>query len=764
MPKEISWSSPTKKLTATVATLAMISGCATGNTAPDLAGETAAKSASENQNASRESEIKPDTNIAYIVLDDLGFSDLASYGSEIETPHTDALADEGLRYNNFHVNPTCSPTRAALLTGRQAHSVGMATVANFDMGPDYPNKRGRINPEAGTIAEVLGEEGYTSYALGKWHLSPSHQATPSGPYENWPLGKGFDRFYGFLEDSTDQFQPEIVNDNSFVDVTGEDDYHFSEAMVDQANQYITDHVSTNDAPFLITLNFGSQHQPVQVPDEYIEMYEGKYDEGWDVIRKQRFERQKELGIIPESAEFVDRNPGIPAWEDLSEEEQKLFARFQEAYAGMMTHTDEQIGRFVEHLRSVGELDNTIIMIMSDNGASVLGGPNGSVNHTLTYNVIPQEMDMLMEHYDKIGTNAAKAEFPNGWAQVSNTPFKMYKATTYEAGIRSPLIVHYPEGIKDKGKIRDQYAHVSDITPTIYELLGVEPPKEIDGVKQMELHGESFAESLTNPETEGKQTQVYESNGVRAIYDDGWKAIANHQLGEPFEEDPWELYHVAEDATESNNLAEAEPKKLEEMKKLFEKEAKQYDVLPMTDLGPDGFLSVPEDSQRAKDRFVFYPDMSQLPEAASPFILNRSFSITVPLFRDSTEEDGVLVALGGYQSGYTFYLKDNRLVYEYNMGNEIYRVESDTEIPTGETTVKMQFDKTGDHIGTASIYVDGKQVGSGEIDQTHPFKLSFEGLSVGKDSLYQVTPNYGEEGIFEFEGEIEKVIYELESQK
>ncbi|WP_138416333.1 arylsulfatase [Aquibacillus sediminis] len=755
---DVSWS-PLKKFTATATTLALLSGCANGEASATADNNEGKANSNNNQTKiSRDADI----NVAYIVLDDSGFSDLASYGSEIATPNMDWLADNGLRYNNFHVNPTCSPTRSALLTGRNHHAVGMATVANFDLGSDYPNKRGQINPEAATIAEVLGEQGINNYALGKWHLSPSHQATQAGPYHNWPLGKGFDRFYGFLEDSTDQFKPEMVNDNTFVDVTDEEDLHLSEVIVDQANQYVTDHVSINaEKPFFVSLNFGAQHQPVQVPDEYIDMYKGKYDQGWDVIRKERFERQKELGIIPEDAEFVDRNPDVQPWDELTQDQKKAFARFQEAYAGFLTHTDEQIGRFIDHLRSVGELENTMIVLLSDNGASPLGGENGSVNHTLTFNVMDQDMEQIMDQYDDIGTEKAKVEFPSGWAQVSNTPFKMYKATAYEAGIRSPLIVYNPIVIEDNGGVRDQYIHVSDITPTVYDLLGIELPKEVNGVKQMPLHGESFLDTFTDSSAEGKTTQYYEHNGQRAIYENGWKAIANHQLGQPFEEDIWELYHVEEDVTENNNLAKAKQKKLKQMQKQFDREAKKYDVLPMSDTGPDGFTSVPEDTLRAKSQFTFYPGMSHLPEGASPFTINNSHSITVPIDRESNSDEGVLVALGGYQSGYTFYIDDNRLVYEYNMGNAIYRVESDVEVPVGEATVAMEFQKTGDYQGNATLSINGDQVGKGEIAQTHPFKLSFEGLDVGKDLLYPVSPAYEEEGTFEFTGEIEKVEYDIQ---
>lgn len=755
--KDFSWS-PMKKFTAAATSLALIAGCSSNGETNEV--QTSTSSSGRDDEANIETQIDP-KNIVYITLDDSGFSDFASYGSEISTPNVDALAEDGLRYNNFHVNPTCSPTRAALLTGRNSHAVGMGTVANFDLRDEYPNKRGEIVDEAATIGEVLKEHDFNNYALGKWHLSPSYEATAAGPYNNWPLGKGFDRYYGFLEDSTDQYKPEMVMDNSFVG-TIEEGSHLSGALVDQANQFITDHESLKDEdPFFVYLNFGAQHQPVQVPDEYIEMYDGVYDKGWDVIREERFERQKELGIIQEDAE-LPHDPQIQSWDELTDDQKKAFTRYQEAYAGFLTHTDEQIGRFLDHLEELGAMEDTIIVVTSDNGASALGGENGSVNHTRTFNVMTPDMEEVMESYEDIGTKDAKAEFPLGWAQVSNTPFKDFKSTGFEGGIRVPLIFYHPE-IEDeyRGEIREQYVHVSDITPTIYELLGIELPEEVNGVEQMPLHGESFAESIRNPDAEGKETQYYEHNGQRSIYHDGWKAVGIRTVGQPFEDDEWQLYHVAEDPTETHNLVEEEPEKLEELKQTFETEGEKYNVFPMGDAGPDGFLSAPEGTLRTKDEFTFYPGMSQLPEGASPLILNRSYSITAPIDRESAEEEGVIVALGGYQSGYTFYIKDNHLVFEYNIGEEIYRVESDAEVPTGEVEVEMRFENSGDHQGVANLFVNDEKVGEGEVKQTHPFKLSFEGLSVGKDSLNPVTPSYEEEGEFEFSGELEKVMFSME---
>lgn len=756
--------SPIQMLTVLASTLALLSSCSYKNfTGQEVKVEAVkAKANNQTQNIQQnngENSAKP--NIVYIVLDDSGFSDIGSYGSEIKTPNLDMLAANGLRYNNSHVTPVCSPTRAALLTGRNPHDVGMATVANFDMGPETPNKRGRIKPEAGTIAEVLKEEGYNSYALGKWHLSPSHQATAAGPYENWPIGKGFDRFYGILEDSSDQYKPELVQDNSFIHVPEKENYHFSEDIVDQANQYVTDQASISpEKPFFLYLAFGAQHQPVQVPQEYIDKYKGVYDKGWDKIREERFNKQKELGIIPEDAKLAPLNPGVKPWDQLTDDEKIAFVRLQETYAGFLTHTDEQIGRFIENLRSVGELDNTMIVFLSDNGASSMGKATGSINHTLAYNDLPETVEDVVNKIDEIGSQSTKAEFPAGWAQVSNTPYKLYKSTMYEAGTKTPLIVYYPKAIKEKGAIRNQYVHVSDITPTVYELAGINLPKEIKGVKQMPLQGESFAATFENEDASGKKTQYFENNGQRAIYHDGWKAIARHTKGQPYENDVWELYHLAVDSTESNNIAANHPEKLKELQSLWEKEAKKYNVLPMTDIMGDGFLYVPKDSNRARNTFTFYPGMSLLPEGATPFIINRSYSITVPIKRDNSSNEGVLVALGNYESGYTLYIKNNKLVYEYNIGTKIYRVESNIDVPVGQSTIKFEFNPTGAHKGDGNLFINEKNVGKVTIDQTHKFKVSFEGLDIGRDTHYHVSPAYQNEGAFEFSGELEKVVYDL----
>ncbi|MGM9922101.1 MAG: arylsulfatase [Bhargavaea sp.] len=725
----------------------------------------------------QKSATERDANVIYIMLDDTGFADLGSYGSEIQTPVMDELAENGLRYNNVHVPPLCSPSRASLLTGRNAHEVGVGTVTNFDMGPEFPNKRGMIKPEAGTIAEVLQENDYNTYAAGKWHLAPTDETTPAGPYDNWPLQKGFDQYYGFIEDSSDQYRPDLTIDNTQIPSPIDEDYHFSEAIVENANRYITNHTSIHpDDNFFLYLTFGAQHSPHQVPEEYIDMYDGVYDKGWDEIRKERFEKQKELGIIPEDTELAPRdedplgtipedtrlaprNEGVRAWDELTDQEKKNYIRFQQTYAGFLTHTDEQIGKLVENLKRLDQLDNTMIVLLSDNGASSGGNDHGSSSRTLAFNGIGETIEQVEQHYDNFGNDQTGMDYPKGWGQVSNTPFSSYKNSAYEGGSRSPLIIHYPELIKDAGSVRTQYVHVHDITATVLDVLGITPPEELNGVEQMPISGESFMATFDDPEAPGRKTQHFEVSGQRAIYHDGWKAIALHEKGAPFEEDEWALYHVEEDFSELTDLAEEHPDKLEEMKELWNEEAEKYDVFPLTDLFIEGFLSVPEDTVRAKDHFVYYRGMSRLTDSAAAPIINRSYEIKIPIERESGE-DGVLLAHGGIEGGYTFYIKDGKLNYEYKLGDQVYQIASEQDVPVGQSVITYQFDKTGSHEGTGTLYIDGKKVGDLHLKETQPYKVTFEGLDVGKDSAYPVSQEYADLGEFEFMGEVPKVEYIL----
>jgi arylsulfatase A-like enzyme len=752
------------KATVFGSALSMIAGCSANFT-----GEKAVKADSNSDKSSNDKKsVKDETqgekpNVIYIVLDDSGYSDLGAYGSEIKTPNIDRLAENGLRYNNFHVTPLCSPTRASLLTGRNNHAVGMGQVSNFDLGPSFPNRRGELVPEAGTVAEVLSENDFTNYALGKWHILPTTEVTPAGPYHNWPLGKGFHRYFGNLEDSSDQYRPELVEDNTHIETPIEKDFHYSKAIVEKGNQYIIDHVSIQpEKPFFMYLGFGAQHMPHQVPQEYIDKYDGVYDEGWEKVRQERFERQKEIGLIPKEAELAPPNPGVQPWDKLSRDQKELYTRFMETYAGFLTHTDEQVGKMMDVLEKTGELDNTIIVLLSDNGASSIGGPNGSTSQAIAYNALQEDFQTVQGKLDQIGGESTNADYPAGWAQVSNTPFKMVKNTTYAGGIRTPMIVHWPEGIEDEeeGKVRTQFTHVSDITATIYDVLGVDSPKTLKGVEQLPVTGTSFAYTFKDGNAESqKKTQYFEMSGNRAIYHKGWKAIAYHKKGQDFKDDVWELYHVDEDFSEMNNLADQEPKKLETLVKLWEKEAKENNVFPLTEHFLNSFTNLPEDSQRARKTFTYFPEMTHLSESAAPFTINRSYEITIP-FEYKQGDQGVLLALGNDKSGYTFYIRDNHLIYEHNSGFARYNIVSDKGLTEGNLTLRFQFDKTANNEGIGTLYMNDEEVGKTEI-RTLPFKMAFEGLDIGEDLLYPVSPEYENLGTFPYTGSIVKVVYSFE---
>jgi len=457
------------------------------------------------------------------------------------------------------------------------------------------------------------------------------------------------------------------------------------------------------------------------------------------------------------------NPGIKKWGELTDKEKEVYTRFQETYAGFLTHTDEQVGKLIDFLEEKGELDNTIITFIADNGASAIGGLNGSLNHTLAYNMIPENVDDIAERMDEMGSETVSNDYPAGWAQVSNTPFKLYKKSTYAGGTHTPLIVHWPDGIKAKGEIRSQYVHVSDITATMYDILGIDLPKTIKGIEQMPIHGKSFADSFNHASAESvRKTQYFEIAGQRAIYHNGWRAISNHTQGEPFEDDKWELYHVEEDFSEMNDLAKEEPEKLKELKELWDKEAEKYNVFPMTDLFLEAFPNTPEDSPRARDTFTYYPEMTHLSDSASPPIINRSYTIDVPITYKNGDE-GVLVALGNHESGYTLYIKDNRLVYEYHNGVKRYVIKSKKDLKQGKLNIQFEFTKTGDFSGIGSLYVNKQKVGEEEIDSTLPLKVAFEGLDIGEDLMNPVSPEYKDQKEFAYTGEIEKVVFHFKDK-
>ena len=705
-------------------------------------------------------------NVVVIVLDDTGFSHLGCFGSDIDTPNIDRLAAGGLRYTNFHTTALCSPTRACLLSGRNHHSVGMRWLSNLDTG--FSNCRGVISKSAATLPEVLRANGYGTFAVGKWHLANLEDCSPAGPFDHWPLQRGFNRFHGFLGGATDQFSPELVVDNHAIDPPSEDDYHLSEDMVSQAISMISAQQSSSPGErFFSYVAFGATHSPHQAPSSYIDKYKGKYDEGWDVIRQKWYEKQLDLGIIPSDAELSPRNRGVEPWEELSKEQKALYAKMQEVFAAFLDHTDDQIGRLIQFLETQDLLDDTMIVFLSDNGASQEGGKHGTTNELAYFNLMPLEVNDMLRHLDEIGGPNHYNNYPWGWSQVGNTPLRFYKQNTYEGGIRDPLIIHWPNGIDDAGGIRDQYHHVIDLMPTVLDIVGVEVPETFQGVDQQPVEGTSMSYTFpTNAVdlTTNRPKQYYEMMGHRAIWSDGWKAVTMHRKGVSFEDEKWALYDTSKDFSECHDLSADEPEKLKEMIDLWWGEAESFNVLPLDDRGNELFFMRREDRLPPSKPQRFLQDTPHLERFKIPDVRNRSFEIAAKVTLDGDSE-GVLVASGGRTGGIVLYVTDFHLVFEYNFMGSSTILSSKKKLDAGECELGVSYLKTAENHGIASLYIENSdnrvQLGEVEID-TLPYRQTMYGMDVGKDLGPTVSDKYV--GPFTFTGDLEWIEFRLENDR
>jgi len=708
-------------------------------------------------------------NVVVVLLDDTGFAQFGCFGSDIDTPNVDALAAGGLQYTNFHVAPLCSPTRASLLTGRSQHAVGMRGVSNWRTG--FPNQLGHISSHAATIAEVLQAEGYGTYCVGKWHLAPTQDISAAGPFDQWPLARGFDRFYGFLEGETDQFHPELTVDNHRAEppATADEGYHLSEDMIDQLLLMLSDSKGIRpDRPFFAYVPFGATHAPHQAPQSYLDKYRGRYDEGWDIVRQRWFERQIATGVIREGTELAPRNPGVDAWDTLPENQQKFACRLQEAFAAFLDHTDDQIGRLVEGLRAMGELDNTIFVVLADNGASQEGGPFGVMHEMKFFNGLLESPDDVIDRIDDIGGPNSHTNYPWGWAQCGNSPFKWYKQNTHEGGVHVPMVLHWPAGINpdQAGTKRNQFVNVSDITPTIYELLGVTPPTVFKGVEQMPVTGDSFVSTIEDPTAPATNTlQYFENGGSRAVIVEQqgvwFKAVARHQGGTAFDDDTWELYRLSDDMSECKDLASTMPDKLDELIDLWWSEAEANGVLPLDDRTLELFAPrLSDTSPHRHDRvYVYRPPMSPIPTQPSPSPGGRSWDMTAQITRASGDE-GVIWATGSASSGVSIFVQDEHLVVDYNSFDERTVLRSERAVPSGESTLGVNFARTSRTTGTMSVSIDAKPAGSADL----PFMMrmiSSLGASLGEDAGSQVSTHY--QGPFPFAGTLHEVRVELGSR-
>jgi arylsulfatase len=670
-------------------------------------------------------------NVVMIVLDDVGFAQLGCFGSDIETPVFDALGRDGLRFSNFHTTAVCSATRACLLTGRNHHASGMGRVIEVATG--FPGYNARIPAENGLLSEMLLANGYATFAVGKWHLTPDDECHAAATRERWPLGRGFERFYGFMSGETHQFAPALVRDNHLV-APGEQlrqGYHLTEDLVDNAIGCIKDlRVVDDTKPFFLYFCPGACHTPHHAPPEWLEHYRGRFDDGWDAWRERAYARQLGTGIVRPGTELSARPDWVPAWAGLAPDVRRLYARYMEAFAGFLSHTDDHVGRLFAFLRRTGDWGDTLVFVLSDNGASSEGGPTGSLNILHGWNRYAFSVDDALAHIDEIGGPRWHNNYPWGWTVAGNTPFRRWKREVHEGGIADPLIVHWPGRVLPGG-VRHQYVHAIDLVPTVLDAAGAVAPAAVRGVPQSPLHGASFLRVLDEPGApEYRYTQYYEMFGCRALYHDGWKAVVSHPFvdtAQRFDDDVWELYHVAADPSECHDLAAAHPEKVQELVERWWVEAGRHQVLPLDNRPMSEFVIERPVSVPPRARYVYYPGAAQVPEVVAPNVRNRSHTVTADV---ELPGEGVLIAQGSGLGGWALWVAEGRLTYTHNLGGtEQHEVTSATPLPAGRHALGFRFERTGEHRGTGALFVDGLEVGRAELPRFTPGRFSLTGAGV-----------------------------------
>ncbi len=733
-------------------------------------------------------------NVILVVLDDVGYAQLGCYGSDIETPVIDSLAATGVRLANFHTTSLCSPTRACLLTGRNHHRSGMGRVADLAIG--FPGYWGKPPRENGYLSETLRAAGYATYAIGKWHLSPEDETNMAASRATWPLARGFDRWYGFHGGETHQFVPALYHDNHSVrpPKSIEDGYHLTEDLADRAIEFLGDLRAVDAArPFFLYFATGACHSPHQPPRRWLDRYRGRFDIGWDAWREQIFARQLGAGLLPASTELSPRPAWVPAWDSLGDQDRAVAARFMECFAGFLSHADEQVGRVLDFVRERGELDNTIVCVVSDNGASAEGGAEGSINDVRMLNIDPAQPAEMFARLDEIGGPLTHNNYPWGWTMAGNTPFRRWKREVHEGGVADPCIISWPLGTVatstgeastgeastgeastvEAGAIRHQFAHAIDVLPTLAELAGVSLPAEIDGTAQTELDGQSLvyllpATGATAPERH--ETQYFEMFGSRAIYHRGWKAVAFHPIGPlyddqnpnaPFDADVWELYHVAEDLSESRDVAQEHPELLAELVELWWAQARGNQVLPLDNRVLWALVHPKPDHRKPRDEYEYFQGGAQVPESVAVNVRNRSHELVVdvtipgpPSAADPADpadradpaaipaaSDGVLLALGSALGGWSLHILAGRIRYVHNLyGKERHVIESAELITPGDHRIEYAFAKDAGLGGAGVLRCDGREVGRGVIPRFTP--SGFNGVGAGLTCGYEWGPAVG----------------------
>lgn len=707
-------------------------------------------------------------NVIIFLLDDVGFAQVGSFGGLIKTPNIDELANNGLRFNNFHTTALCSPSRASLMAGRNPHSIGLGSHALTAMG--FPGYNAVMPESAKSVANYLQKEGYVNYALGKWDHTPLYEVSQVGPFDRWPSGEGFQHAYTFMAADVHQFVPVMWNDHTPEPYRKSK--HLDEDLADRAIEWITGHKSIKpNLPFMMLWASGSMHSPHHAPDSHIDKYKGKFDMGWDKAREEIIANQKALGIVPQNTQLTERIDVIPAWDSLPDNEKKLYARQMEVFAAQMEWVDLQIGRVVKELERIGELDNTLIFVTADNGASGEGGLAGTFNETYVLNGLQTPLEDNFDNLADWGRENTYPHYHAGWAMAGNTPFRYFKQSEHRGGQHDHLVVHWPNGIKAKGEIRDQYHHISDIAPTIMEAAGIEVPETYHGVKQQPMDGVSMAYAFDDADAPNrKQRQYYEMFGNRAIWVDGWKAVTLHAkrmpwelaVTLPFDKDEWELYNVEEDFSEAHNLASENPEKLAELIEIFDQEAWKYNVYPLYD---DMIARISKQQDRLfgdqKEFVYFAPGAVRIAEKSSAPVKNRAHTIETKLEIQGGEE-GVIVAVGGMTGGYAMFVKNDKVYYDYNYLNGVhYQLESPT-LSVGVTEVKFNFIKTQEFGGTGELYINGEKVDEVEMPLMHISTYSLaETFDVGRDTGTQVSTMYDDP--FPYDGTLDRVIFTVSDE-
>ncbi len=718
-------------------------------------------------------------NVLLILTDDVGFGASSTFGGPIPTVTMDRLAKAGLRYNQFHTTALCSPTRAALLSGRNHHSA--ATGIIMELGTGFPGYNSLMPKSAGTFAEILKQNGYNTSWYGKNHNVPDWQNSQAGPFDLWPTGLGFEYFYGFIGGDTSQWNPALFEGTKPVEPPHDaKDYFFDKDMADHTINWLRmQHAVAPEKPFLAYYAPGTAHAPHHAPKDWIAKFKGKFDQGWDKVREETFARQKQMGIIPTNTRLTERSTGIPAWDSLNADQKKVFAHMMEVYAAALAHADYQMGRILDAIEAQGKLDNTLVIyIQGDNGASGEGGMQGLLNEMTMFNAIPEDFKEVLRRMGELGSPTTFNHYPVGWAHAMDTPFQWTKQiASHFGGTRNGLVISWPARIKDKGGLRTQFSSVIDIMPTILEAVGVPAPTSINGVAQKPIEGTSLVYSFDDAKAPSKHTtQYFEMFANRGIYHDGWVAATTPpiapwvSIAKPIDVNDykWELYNVGEDFSEANNLAELEPAKLKELQELFWTEAAQFNVLPIDNSRVERFDVTNRPSlTTGRDEFTYYPGLVRIPEGAAPDLKNKSYQIKAEVEIPKVGAGGMLITHGGRFSGYGLYLLKGKPVFLYNLaGVARYDIASKDKLAPGKHTILFDFEYDGGGLGkggVGTLLVDGKKVATGRIERTLPFRLSLdETLDCGEDTGTPVSEDYHVP--FKFTGKIEKVTIELQKAK